>query len=144
MDDSPLLIESSKPSMESLEKYLGEREFKRFDKIYKEFLALGYNANLEWNRNDQTWFYRYYKDDSPLFDLRLGDDYFYAQVKLSTDDYLQIGRDPGMTEAAHKLLHKYPENKVRKMVRVEAELDKMSDQEGFFDLLPALTKVLLG
>ena len=141
---NPLLVENSRPSMESMEKFFEPRQFQSFNKVYKELLGLGFNANLEWNKNDSTWFYRYYRNGSQLFDLRLGDDHFYAQLNLTSDDYLKISNATEMTELALKLLHKYPENRTRKLILVEAEMHKMSDQEGFFDLLPVLAKTLLG
>ena len=144
MEINPLLIEDNRPSMESMEKFLEPRQFQRFDKVYKELLGLGFNANLEWNKNDRTWFYRYYRNGFQLFDLRLGNDHFNAELNLTSDDYLKITRAPELTELALNLLRNYPENRTRKSVFVEAELNKMSEQEGFFDLLPVLTKALLG
>ena len=141
---SPFQDRDRKPSLESLEIFLGRGEFIRFKKIYIELMILGYNPNPEWKEQDGSWFFRYYRDGNPLFDLQFSDGNFTFEISLASDDYLTLTRSPAMTDLALKLLRKHPENKVRKMVWVEAQINKMSEQEGFFDLLPALTIVLLG
>ena len=141
---NPLLDETGKPSMESLEIFLGPRRFHNLNKIYKEMVDLGYTANLEWSKNDNTWLFRYYRNGSAIFDLRVGNNHFYTEIHLASDDYLKITRFAEITELASRLVHKYPENRARKMVWVKADLDNMSDQEGFFDLLPLLARVMPG
>ncbi len=144
MAKNPLQDGTRKPTKEDLEDYLGPGRFRRFDSVYNETVNMGFDAQLIWSKNDNNWYYRfYYKGKSHLFDILWGYDYFYTLIVLKSNDYLKLTRHPDITTDALTLIRKYPENKVRKTVRVEANMEKMNEQEGFFDLLPLLIKVVL-
>ena len=144
MANDPILDGTRTPTKEDLEDYLGPGRFRRFDSVYNEMINMGFDAQLTWSKNDKSWFYRfYYKGDSHLFDIYWGHDFFYTLIILSPEDYLELTRHADITPDALTLIRKFPENQVRKTVRVEANMEKMNEQEGFFDLLPLLIKVVL-
>ena len=47
-----------------------------------------------------------------------------------------------MTAYALELVRKFPENRMKESIRVEANMEKMNEQEAFFDLLPLLIKYI--
>lgn len=142
MAKNPLENINVKPTKEDLEDYLGLGRFRRFDKIYDEMIDLDMVAKLVWDKVDNFWLFRFHYKENPLYDLKWGIDYFYTFLLLKSADYLKITNNPDMTSAALDLVRKYPENRARGEVRVEANMEKMIEQEGFFDLLPVLQKVL--
>ena len=131
------------PVLEDLPSILGPRLHHNFDKIYNEIATHGYTPNIEWDKGAEVWFFRYYKDQDKIFDVYVSEQYFYALIILSSEDFVKVARHRDMTEATSKLIHKFPENQSLHNRRVEATLDNMNEQEGFFDLLPILNKVLL-
>ena len=141
---NPLEYNAMPPTKEDLEDYLGLGRYRRFDKIYNEILSLHFDAKLQWSKNENSWFHQfYYRGKKPLFSIRWGIDYFYGYLILSSKDYIKITNHPKMTEYSLSVVRKFPENRAKRMVRIEANLEKMNEQEGFFDLIPALIDVLL-
>ena len=74
----------------------------------------------------------------------MSDDFFYALIFFSPEDFLKVAHHRDITEATSKLIHKFPENQARHIRRVEAKLENMNEQEGFFDLLPILVETVVG
>ena len=144
MAQNPFQDGTREPTKEIIEDYLGPGRYRRFDSVYREAVKMGFDANMSWSKNDGSWYYRFhYQSNSHLFDIYWGHDFFYTLVILKSEDYLQLTHHPDITPVALDLIRKFPENRVRKTVRVEANMEKMYEQEGFFDLLPLLIKVVL-
>jgi len=144
MAKNPLQYAAMAPTKEDLEDYLGPGRFRRFDAIYDEIVSLHFDAQLKWNKHESSWFHQfYYLGKKPLFSIRWGIDYFYGYLVISSKEYMKITKHSEMTDYSLSLVRKYPENRNKGTVRIEANLEKMNEQEGFFDLIPVLIKVLL-
>lgn len=136
---NPLTDPKVIPTKELLEDYLGLGRYRRFEAIYDELIEMGLKARLIWSDQAKSWFHRFYYKKIPIFNIIWGIDYFYAAVILKEDEYSRLFRDKGKLKPdAAELLKRNPPNKLKGTVRVEANMEKMSDHEAFFDLLPVL------
>ena len=143
MANNPLEYKDKVPTKEDLEDYLGPGRFRRFDSVYEEIIDLDFDAKLLWSKHDKSWFHRFfYKGKTALFDIIFGHDFFYTLLVIDKKKYLKITNDKAVTQYALELVRKFPENRMKETVRVEANMEKMNEQEAFFDLLPLLIKYL--
>ncbi|UCH09794.1 MAG: DUF3788 family protein [Fidelibacterota bacterium] len=139
---SPLLNPDKQPTKEDLEDYLGVGRYRRFEAIYDELVESNLEGQFRWSDLDKSWLLHFYKGKTPLFSIRWGIDYFYAYFILKIDDYKKIIRQESISSDARYLLQKKPPMHMKQQTPVEANLEMAREQEGFFDLLPTLIKVL--
>ncbi len=138
----PFLNPDSTPTKKDLEDFLGVSRYRRFEAIYDELREMDLDARMVWNDLDKNWSLRIYKGKTPIFSIRWGIDYFYAYLVLKTEDYQRIARHKNITSDALELLQKHPPIPTQRTTPIEANLEMMREQEGFFELLPVLIKVL--
>ena len=142
MPIDPMLNPNRPPTKEDLEDFLGVGRYRRFDAIYQELISLKLDGRLVWSDLDKNWFLRLYHGKTPIFNIRWGVDYFYAQLVLEAEQYKKIARHKDITPNALGLLKKSLSNPTKQSTRVEANLERMNQQEAFFELLPLLIRVL--
>ena len=130
------------PTKEDLEDFLGIGRYRRFDLIYDELFNLKLDAKFVWSELDKIWFIRFYTGKAPIFSIHWGVDYFYASLILDTKHYTKAARHKDITPEALGLLQKNPPNPIKHTTSVEANLERMKEQEAFFELLPVLIRVL--
>jgi len=140
---SPLFSPTSTPTKEDVEDYLGKGRYRRFETIYDELVEMGLSGHFVWNTVDKNWSLRFKYGKTYIFDIHWGVDYFSANLILDIDTYTSIIRHKEITPDAIVLLRKYSPNPTKRIVRIEANLETMRDQEGFFELLPVLIKILV-
>ncbi|UCH11358.1 MAG: DUF3788 family protein [Fidelibacterota bacterium] len=140
--DNPITNPKSRPTKGDLEDFLGRGRYQRFEKIYDELVELGLEGQFLWNKFDKNWSLRFLDGKKPLFKIRWGIDYFYAYLILQEDTAARIVRHKKITPDALRLVRKHSPNAASRTVRIEANLEKIVEQEGFFDLLPILLKLL--
>jgi hypothetical protein len=121
---------------------MGPGRYHRFEKVYDELVELKLAGQFVWNDFDKNWSLRFLAGEKPIFTIRWGIDFFYAHLILKEEIFTQILRQKDITEDATRLVRKHPLNQTNRTVRIEANLEKMVEQEGFFDLLPILLKLL--
>lgn len=139
MAGNPLLIKDIPITKESLEIYIGLGRYRRFDAIYEELVERRkLTAKTIWSDQDSSWFYGFYASDKPIFSIKWGVDYFYSSVLLTEGEYLRIVRNTKITSEALELMHRHKINKVKGTARIETNLEIMSEQHAFFDLVHIL------
>lgn len=139
MAGNPLSIKDIPITKESLEIYLGLGRYRRFDAIYEELVERRkLTAKTIWSDQDSSWFYGFYASDKPIFSIKWGVDYFYSSVLLTEGEYLRIVRNKKITPEALELMHRHKINKVKGTARIETNLEIMSEQHAFFDLVHIL------
>lgn len=143
MPDDSFHNGEEQPVLEDLPSILGPRRHHNFDKIYNEIATHGHTPSIEWDKGAGIWFFRYYKNQKKIFDIYVSEQFFYALISFSSEDFVKVARDRDITDATTKLIHKFPEDQSLHTRRVEAALENMNEQEGFFDLLPILDKIFL-
>ncbi|MFC1547998.1 hypothetical protein ACFL5M_05685 [Candidatus Neomarinimicrobiota bacterium] len=141
-NDSPITNPKSSPTKADLEDFLGRGRYQRFKKIYDELVGLGLEGQFLWNKFDKNWSLLFLAGKKPLFKIRWGIDYFYAYRILEEDTVTEIVRHKKITPDALRLVRKHSPNAASRTVRIEANLEKMVEHEGFFDLLPILRELL--
>ena len=130
------------PTKEDLEEFLGPPRYRRFDLIYNEIIDLGLDPHMSWNELDKIWYLGFRRGKTPLFTLRWGIDFFYAHAVIHLNNYTRVARDKDITPDALAILQMNPPNQTKHTVTFEANLEKMREQEGFFELLPVMIRVL--
>lgn len=139
MAANPLTIKNTPLSKETLEDYLGLGRYRRFDAIYEELVERRkLTAKTIWSDQDSSWFYGFYASDKPIFSIKWGVDYFYSSVLLTEREYLRIVRNKKITSEALELMHRHKINKMKGTARIETNLEIMSEQHAFFDLVHIL------
>ena len=130
------------PTKEDLEEFLGVPRYRRFDLIYNELIGLGLDPYMTWNEPDKMWYMGFKRGKTLLFSIRWGIDFFYAHGVIDLDNYKGVARDKEITPDALAILQKNPPNQTNQTLTLEANLEKMREQEGFFELLPVMIRVL--
>jgi hypothetical protein len=140
--DGPITNPKSSPTKEDLEDFLGRGRYQRFERVYNELVDTGLAAQFVWNEFDKSWSLRFLSGKKPLFTIRWGIDFFYAQLVLKETVVTEIVRHKDLTQDALRVVRKHSPNTANRTLRIEANLEKMSEQEGFFELLPILVELL--
>jgi hypothetical protein len=141
-NDSAVTNPNSSPTKEDLEDFLGRGRYARFEKVYDELIDMGLAGQFVWNDFDKNWSLRFLWEKKPLFTIRWGIDFFYAYLVLKEETAKEIVGHKKITEDAIRVVRKHSPNTANRTQRIEANLEKMSEQEGFFDLLPILIEKL--
>ncbi|UCD38491.1 MAG: hypothetical protein JSW54_03160 [Fidelibacterota bacterium] len=139
---NPLQNPKSTPTKKDLEDFLGFGRYRRFDAIYRELVAMGLAGKFVWNDIDKNWSLHFYRGKTHIFSIRWGIDYFYSRLVLDSEVYKKVFGHKDLTDEACELLQRNPHNPTKRSMPVEANLEKIRDQDGFFELLPVLIKVL--
>ncbi|MFB0515740.1 MAG: hypothetical protein ACETWG_03940 [Candidatus Neomarinimicrobiota bacterium] len=139
---NPLLTPDSAPTKGDLEDFLGVGRYRRFDAIYSDLVKMGLDGMFVWSDLDKIWSLRFDYGKVPIFAIRWGIDFFYAYLVLTSDSYTEVIRHKAITPDARQLLKKHPPNQARRTMPVEANLERINEQEAFLELLPVLIKVL--
>lgn len=142
MPIDPILNPDATPTKEDLEDFLGIGRYRRFNAIYDEFIDAGLDAQFYWSDLAKAWLMRFYRGKKPIFNIRWGVDYFYAQLFLDTKQYTKIARHKSTTPDVLKLLQRNSPNQTSHRTLVEANLEMINDQEAFIKLLPGLIRIL--
>ncbi|MFC1746874.1 DUF3788 family protein [Candidatus Neomarinimicrobiota bacterium] len=141
--ENPFKNPEAPPNMADLEDYLGPSRFRVYATISKELTDLGLELSATWSDPTASWQFEYRYNDTPLFNMIWGVDYFYALIDLTAKDYQRImGQKSKLSQDAIDMMQKHPPIRNMTTVHVEANLEKISDQEAFFDLVPVLQGVL--
>jgi hypothetical protein len=130
------------PTKKDLEEFLGRGRYARFEKVYDELVEMKLSAQFLWNDFDKNWSLRFQVGAKPLFTIRWGIDFFYAHLVLKEETVKAIVGHQKITEDALRVVRKHSPNAANRTLRIEANLEKMVEQEGFFDLLPILLELL--
>ncbi len=128
------------PTKEDLKEFLGVARYRRFKLIYDELANMKYAAKMVWHEPDKHWIMRFYYSKIPLFSIHWGVDNFYAGMVLKNQVYQQLLKQDGLSRDTQSLLEKCTPNRMKGTTRVEANLEMMKENEGFFGLLPMLIK----
>ncbi len=139
MARNPLTRKNVRLTKELLEDYLGLGRYRRFESIYDELVEnRKMTGKTHWSDQDSSWFYGFYASGKPIFSIKWGHDYYFASVLLKDFEYLNIVRNNDITPEALELMHKHKINQMKGTALIEVNLEIMSEQHAFFDLLNIL------
>lgn len=132
---NPLKNKKVRPTKEDLAEMMGPGRYRRFDAVYEELVGLNIGAAVVWDKVHEQWYYQFHAAGKKLFQIRWGHDYFYADIIIGPDQFNSLLRHPEASKDVTRLLQAHPVKASRNTARIELNLEKMSDQDVFFDLL---------
>ena len=140
---NPLINPDTEPTKEDLEDWLGLSRYRRFEVVYDELIDNGLESKMVWSDRDGSWYHQFDQGKRELFSIKWGVDHYYALLILSEDDYMNLVRHEKLPPDSRVLLQRFgPKPPHHRNARIEANLERMSDQEAFLDLIPVMMKVL--
>ena len=139
---NPLINPDTEPTKEDLEDWLGPSRYRRFEVVYDELIDNDLDPKMVWSDREGSWYHQFDKGKRELFSIKWGVDHFYALLILSEDDYMKLVRHEDLQPDSRVLLQRFGPKPPHRNARVEANLERMSDQEAFLDLIPLMIKVL--
>jgi hypothetical protein len=139
---NPLIDPHTEPTKEDLEDWLGLSRYRRFEAIYNELVDNDLDPSMVWSDRERSWYHSFEKGKKELFGIKWGIDHFYALLVLSEDDYSKLIRHEKLSPESRVLLQRFGPRPPHRKARVEANLEKMRDQEAFLELVPLMVEIL--
>ncbi len=138
---NPLKHKKIMPTKEDLAEMMGPGRYRRFDAVYEELIGLDIGAAVVWDKIEEQWYYQFHSGGVKLFQIKWGLDYFYADFTFAPKQFTNLFRHAEISKDVKSLLQANPVRTSRNTSHIELNLEKMSDQEVFFELLELQLKV---
>lgn len=140
---NPIINKKIRPTKEDLAEMMGPGRYRRFDAVYEELIGMDIGAAVVWDKIQEQWYYQFRSAGVDLFQIRWGLDFFYGDFTLAPNQYTNLLRHSEVTKDVKGLLQANPVKSSRNSSHIELNLEKISDQEVFFELLELQLKVML-
>lgn len=140
---NPIFNKKVRPNKEDLAEMMGPGRYRRFDAVYEELVGMDIGAAVVWDKIQEQWYYQFRSAGKDLFQIRWGHDFFFGDFTLTQKQFTNLFRHDEISADVKGLLQKNPVNTSRNSSRIELNLEKISDQEVFFELLDLQMKMML-
>ncbi len=132
---NPIINKKVRPTKEDLAEMMGPGRSRRFNAVYEELGGMDIGAAVVWDKIQEEWYYQFRYAKKSLFQIRWGHDFFYGDFTLTSEQFTNLFRHSDVTKDIKGLLQANPVNSSRNAAHIELNLEKISDQELFFELI---------